>query len=231
MPTRPTLDYRNPATVQDHHVDRVKLALQAREGLFWLRTGLSACAGVAASLVGPLFVASIIWVIVARLGVVLPFDRAMFVWLFAAALLVLLFWYERRTKGQFLSQSLDDNRAWFPGRASSSGEFEARYRVAAGMVLVELLLWGPRLLMNSFDRCRVRQSLRHANLTRAAEVVADLQRCDGGVLIGTLQRAGESLAELRGTLGYLSLFDWIGVSRDGTRTWLLSDARKRLDSR
>lgn len=230
MSTRPTLEYRHSATADDHSLNRTVLVLQSREGFFWIHILLTACAGLVVAYVGPLLAASLLFAILGRLGVPLPRNDSWLVLFTAAGLLGILFWYERRTRGQFLNQSIEDHRDWFHGRASSYGEFEARYQIASFMIVVELLLWGPRMLLSALDRSRTRQALRHVSLTRAAEIIADLQRADGGVLIRNLQRPNESLEELRGTLGYLSLFDWIGASKDGTRTWLLTDARKRLRS-
>jgi len=130
---------------------------------------------------------------------------------FAAAFALLipaLFWVERLTRNQWLEED-------------ATGGLEAVPVPVAG--LTELLLWGPRTIVAAMRRRRQRA---HANvLTEAASLIAYLRHFPEDDGVGT-----DELPALRPqpVLAYLASRAWVGVSADGRRVWLRSDARRTL---
>jgi hypothetical protein len=57
-----------------------------------------------------------------------------------------------------------------------------------------------------------------------------LLRADGGVDIFTLQKPGESFEDVLSLVEYLVRYDWVGAGKEGTRVWVLTDARSVLES-
>lgn len=126
---------------------------------------------------------------------------------FAAALALLipaLFWVERLTRSQWLEDGAD----------------AAPVPVAG---VTELLLWGPRTIVAALRRRRQRV---HGNvLTEAASLIAYLRHFPEDDGVGT-----DELPTIRPApvLAYLATRHWVGVSADGRRVWLRSDARRAL---
>jgi len=130
---------------------------------------------------------------------------------FAAALALLipaLFWMERLTRGQWMNEETSDAAVAAPVPV-------------AGMA--ELLLWGPRTIVAALRRRR--QRVRANVLTEAASLIAYLRHFPEDDGVGT-----DELPTIRPApvLAYLASRAWVGVSADGRRVWLRSDARRTL---
>jgi len=196
--------------------------------MFWIQNAFMFILGATVSLIGPLFIGAFVRAMAFKWDVSIPLSGLTLFLLISLVFLPLIYWWEWRTQGMHLEHAIAENRDWFQGSASSYGEWEARKRVAGIMLGTEFILWAPRQVLQSIHRFRIRNRLKHISQHRAAELLADLQRYDGGILIKQLSRADETRDQLYDVLGYLSLFDWIGISKDGHRVWMLSQARKRF---
>jgi hypothetical protein len=96
-------------------------------------------------------------------------------------------------------------------------------------VLIEIMLFGPRNVMQAWHGWDQRKALANVDRARAAEALDQLYAAEGGVQTSVLARKDEMPEALALVLRYLILHDWIGLSKDGTRVWMLTDARKRFD--
>jgi hypothetical protein len=117
-----------------------------------------------------------------------------------------LLWLERMTRGQ-----------WF--------EEDARNGAATAVPVagvLELLLWGPRMIVAGLQRRR--QTVSANILTDAAATVAYLRHfADAGV--GTHELPTVNPAPV---LRYLASRNWVAISEDGSRVCLLAEARRAL---
>jgi hypothetical protein len=138
-------------------------------------------------------------------------------------LTMFLMWQEWRHRGHGASSLLDSLDS---GPASSYGEFEMRRLTGVAAFFTELFLLGPRLILDAVERLSGRAVPPH--LDRAAEVVYDLWRTDGGVAPQSLLRPGETFSTLAPIIVWLKRHEWIDVSSRRDRVWLLTTARKRI---
>ena len=215
--TRPVIPYRG-VNSDDQRLAMVRARLAERAG------------GSMALAVGQLIGGGLMTLVVAGLVASLAL-LASGVWTFGAwfgivwiILTPFLLWYERRTRGTATEGMMDG----YEGTAASYGEWEMRRTTAMAMLWTELFLIGPRLIWWGVDHWRERHTGAPLELTRAAEVVIDLLEAGGGVHPSKLLRRNETPADLTAVVRYLQRQDWVGVSKQRDRVWLLSEARERL---
>jgi hypothetical protein len=77
-------------------------------------------------------------------------------------------------------------------------------------------------------RMRARAKLGRVDLPRVAEALAVLGSADGGIPPGRLLRPGEGGEVLGAIFDFLLLHEQIGISKDGDRVWIDSDAKRKL---
>jgi hypothetical protein len=219
------LDYRTPAN--ELKLRRIATALKAREGMFWIKVVGMLGVGAPASFVGPLVVTSIARKLCDALEY--PVSGLTLLNLSCLTVLPLLYWVEARTRGNFLAEELQAQGTTGEDvyRTSSYGEWELRRTAVVYAVYIEVFLYGPRMVIGGLRRLRARARLRGPAIHRAAEIVMFLAVVDGGVSVESLRRS-ESPRELRQTLLYLQLHEWVDRGDRGRRVWLLSTARRRL---
>jgi hypothetical protein len=148
---------------------------------------------------------------------------------FAIAFIVvvpLLFWWERRTQGRYLEIAANENRGLFTGRPSSYGEWELRRHAAGWMFYMELFLTGPRLIMDAAGRFRRWGRLELRDRESAAWVMGELLKYDQGIPVTHLDEQGLASERLRSAVAYLCFHDLADISKDGSRVWTASFARK-----
>jgi hypothetical protein len=203
-----------PAAVNASRSKRaLDAALRRRERTYHMLAWTMLTCGVVALLILPTAIAAMTIALVTKLqthfawhGHALATAGGAFV-LASAIVLPALFWLERLTRGH-----------WFDGDAASDGAVEAV--PVAG--IIELLLWGPRMIFAARERWR--QSAPAMVLTDAAATIAYLRHFDdagvGTHELPTIQPAA--------VLRYLASRNWVGLSDDGRRVWLLRDARRAL---
>jgi hypothetical protein len=182
-------------------------------------------AGSAVSLFGPAMLALVAAGVERRFGLAGPNWTAWFA-ISCFALLPILFWFEHRTLGRYYEEAVIGSPT--PQSASSYGEWRILQAEAQGRVFVELMLYGPRQVMQAWRGWDERKALAIVDRARAAEMLDRLLVAEGGVQTSAVALPDEPPEALALVLRYLIMHDWIGLSKDGVRVWMLSDARKRF---
>ena len=222
--TATTIDYRMPGTRNGHALaERMRVRERGYQAAAW---GMLA-AGCAATVVAPLVVS---WVIVSvqhRLAMGFHWAPLGFGIVFPIACVVVIplaFWWEKRTGGTWYEAEVraQGTTVGELHRSSSRGEWELRRTAAYWTAIIEVALWGPRMVMSARERWSAKISA--TAMHEAAAIVHYLRHFDGGVLVTELPSAGPTAA-----LRYLISRDWVGVAKAGDRVWLLSEARKHLE--
>ena len=189
----------------------IDAAIRQRERAFEVSAWTMLASGSAATLVLPAAVAAVVAKVPGPAAGHVLLASAIAFAASLALLLPVLFWMERLTRGQWLDS--DDE-------AAEDGAVSAPVPVAG---VIELLLWGPRTIVAALRRRRQRV---HANvLTEAASLIAYLRHFPEDEGVGT-----DELPTIRPrpVLAYLASRAWVGISADGRRVWLRSDARRAL---
>jgi hypothetical protein len=215
-----TLDYRPPRS--DRADARLVDLLRRREATLTLRLLGMLALGLLLSLLAPMAFASLLRAGLRQVpgGPELPWPLlAACCTMFGVPLLLAL---ARREHG---NPFLDELAAYGTGRPDSYGEFQMRGNIGSLAVYFDLFLLGPRLLLEGTAKWSERARAGPPNFPRAAEVIAQLHATGHGVEVRALRRPDEPDEDLRRTLAYLHLHDWIDVSADLRRTWLCSRAR------
>jgi hypothetical protein len=158
------------------------------------------------------------------------FDTSLIGWsgwllVFVVVLAPLLIWHERRSQADYLTDSV---LAADP-KPSSRGEQELNktgFQIAA---YASLLVWGPRALLDGIRAMRGRWTVTQlAVFDRAAVLVVDLAKFQGGVAIKELLHAPEDMQTFGSAVDLLDTHGWIGKSSDGRSLWLNSTFRQKL---
>jgi hypothetical protein len=143
------------------------------------------------------------------------------------ALMAVAYVVEWRSRGEWLEGQLRDFAQgggaldWGTGRMW-------RYERASGAVMMEIYLWVPRMVFEGAGRLRALARVRGADRGRAAEVLGELLSRGRGEAVEALQQAGERAAGFGRVLGYLVLYEWVGISEDGGRVWASSEGREEI---
>lgn len=214
--------------------------LIARERLWTLKTAAMLSFGAPLSLIGPLVLATIFYVASVFL---LGFEwYVRWTWYFGvltAVCVPLLYRLELRTRGDYLGDVMrdttiqgDEHRWLMPGVA---GHFAALAHVSANprvssAGLVEVFLFGPRLVVGAVRQRRTIRRLRNVDRDRAATVLEAIIAAGGSADIVDLRAPGESDADMVPALGYLAVYQWIEVHSSGERVWLLEGPRRALEA-
>lgn len=207
------------AVADDKEIVRRLRAFDARYRTRWTTLLLL---GVLVCWVGPVFFTMIIWItqyMAHSDAIDLPVT---FAWCCAIGIPV-LFALEFATRGMFYET---------PDGASvdSMGGDAPANRAGAFALMIEISLWGPRMVITGIKR--LRSEGRFGNTTRktGATIVICLAKCEDGGM-GTAQiftRCAVSDELFADALAYLMYHDRVDISKDGSRIWILSETRRRL---
>jgi hypothetical protein len=220
------LGYRTPGTGLPR-VQRVlaELAMAEKVGMAGVATKLAI--GVPLTLVGPLFITVVLLATMHRTAGRSPGFLMTFI-VICGVVVPLLMWLERRTRGEFFSDSVRGETS--PFRASSYGEYELQSAKFTWIGYTEIALTGPRLVWEAIDTLRagaagpVDQPLR----VTAAAIVVELLDAGEGKLIRALVRPERPMRDVQRVVNYLLRREWAGISTRRDRIWLASDVRERL---
>lgn len=94
--------------------------------------------------------------------------------------------------------------------------------------LIEFFLIGPNLSVKSMRKLMLRKLAMSANFDRIVELTEIMAKLPGGVETGKLLGEKETPQQLSCALAYLIFFEWAGVATDGTKVWILTEARREL---
>jgi MFS family permease len=223
---KPTIDYRNPGT-GDGSADPIVARMMQRHALTTAGAVGLLATGVGILLIAGAVVSSIICFVLISLT-----SRSFIGWwgwyfVFLLAMVPLLFWEERRSRGGYLADRVGD----FSPMHSSRGEYEMQNFEASVAVYTDMLLWGPRAILKGFATLRGERPLEQSGrFHRAAAVIRKLLEKDNALLVGQLLAPGETVEQLRPTLRWLDDHDYVGLSADGKRVWLSTDARRHFSN-
>src|SRR4051794_2332076 len=193
--------------------------LRRREQQQWMKIAGLTTLGLGFLTFGPILLGTIIWARGTRRHYA-DYPTTWFgaVMVASVCIIPLLFLLEWATRGLF-----------FENVAESAGDSYFGRRMAGRAFLIEMLLWGPRMLLSAGRRLRSGATYRGVDRALAAQMLAKLVRSDEGIPIGQVFDASNPVAVP--TLTYLTYFDWVDLSKNGDRIWVLSDARKVLCGR
>jgi hypothetical protein len=196
-----------------------------REKNFRTSWATLAVVGALMSLAGAAIPASFVWLLQLRYSDNPAPWSAVYVWTVLVAV-PLAFILEHLTRGTMLQDAASDIDY------SSGFEMHVRGRALVGMFILEICLWGPRMVMAGIKRLRRRTAYGHADRDLAARLLATLYQREEGIASGELFVAAEGGASdeaFGDALAYLAFFDWIAIAKNGGRVWLLGSPRKTLD--
>ncbi|HMB96431.1 MAG TPA: hypothetical protein VKK61_10360 [Tepidisphaeraceae bacterium] len=218
-----SLDYRSPQTTE-HRLARVMQELENVETFSRAATFGKLMVGIPLCLIGPLFVAFILKLVESNWnGNWLPSftNTSVFAMI---AIIPLLMWLERRTRGEFLSDALQGEDSRF----DSYGEYELRSTKFLWAFYTEVALLGPRLLWNAIDTLRGREEIDERLRLIAAQIVLELLDHEHAITTKQLIQPGQPTNDVIHVLNYLRQCDWIDFSRQRDKVWLSSPVRQKL---
>ncbi|MGA2497324.1 MAG: hypothetical protein ABSH20_06265 [Tepidisphaeraceae bacterium] len=209
------LDYETPATRGKNA--RIIEMLRYGEGFGWTGVGLRLLCGIGLTIFSSTTLGGIVTFIICRF--VLS-DYAGLI--YCASVLAVGYWSFRRARSGGDNPMMDEMRGYGPGPAQSMGEFDTRGITAYVWVWWDILISGPKLILEAVASWRGRDKAPDIDLERTADTVVDLYRAGQGVRVAELLHPGDSMEGMGKILAYLEWQDWIGFSKDRDRVWLSS---------
>jgi hypothetical protein len=208
---------------------RIAREMGQRESMLWAHLGVRLAVGIPLTLLPPIAVALFlkIWLWLADVGF-----NYFSLWLLLAG--GAWFYLARRMVKQ------TDGRSIFAEEViseigqdltlpTSLAEWESKQGKATAHNYVELLFHGPREVWEAWALIREWRDFPPADRQRAVEVIEHLAKEDKGIPWTDLRKEGEDIHDLLKVLGYLKLSEWLGMSSDGKKVWLLSPVQKKLN--
>jgi hypothetical protein len=202
-----------------------------------LAVGLPAC------LFGPLVIGSVYWL----LALIWTGSFALYVhglWFFlgtAVLVIPLAFWTERRTRGRFLDEAVLDSARDRPMLHTGFADVDAIFNFAThprlpAAGIVELILWGPRQVLDAAETVGRVRAVAKADRARAAALLLYLctHHTEGGggaVPTDVPVPADCPAPEWCRAIAYLLVYDCIAISTDGSRMWPHDAVLRRLTGR
>jgi hypothetical protein len=193
--------------------------LRRLEAGFRGRWTLLILAGAAFCLIGPVLFGSGLWL---KHSTETPHHGWWF-WVGATALwfLPIMFVVEYMTRGKMFEEGAEalGDAARLPGGRGA----------AQGLVLVEMCLWGPRMVIGGTKKLYGLGQHRRADRKLASELLAVLANRGEGMPTAQLYPLANGNDDAFGDcLAFLLFHDLIGISKQGDRAWLLSEAKRSL---
>lgn len=147
--------------------------------------------------------------------------------IYLVALVPLLIWQERRTRGGFFTFAQPD--VDLTRDRDNLGEYLLERSKSNATAIVEGFMWAPRAIFAGVRAIRgIRETGLDLVLPEAADLLTLLLSLDGGVKIKDLAPPGQDPMQLMPTLKWLDAHDYIGISTRGDRVWVSTFAKKRL---
>lgn len=209
---------------------RIQREMGQRESMLWARIGLRLAVGVPLTLVPPLAVAFFmkVWLWLSDVG----FNYFSLWLLLASGAWFYIVWrVVKQTDGRSIfAEGIIKEIGGNISEPASFVEWEMRQKKAAGFAYMELLFYGPREVMEGWALIKEWRDFPQGDRERAVEVIERLAKEDKGIAWTELRKEGEDIHELLKVLGYLKFSEWLDMSTDKKKVWLLSDVQKRLNA-
>jgi len=213
------LTYRQPAPDPSATAQK----LRKFESSFYIKWACLFALGVMFMFIGPALAACIAWLRERRYRWIAHHSWTFWFLLWTAILVPILLIIERATRGKMLEDTADK---FSDGSMLTIG---FRGRAMVGVVLLEICLWGPRMIIAAWQRLWSIRNHAKADRNVAAALLHVLLVREGGVPTVDLMAATTASADaFSDALGLLIFLDLIDVSKDGERTWVGSLAREKL---
>jgi len=215
------------------NIKRILTALQQRHANFFVKMYLQLMLGIVLSMMAPVALFVFVHVLAWCWGKNLP-------WGWGIAVATALVWpfllrFEIQTQGGLGKEITDEfvaagNEKKTPPSFKHLGTLGvalARQRPPMTGIL-EFFLIGPQLVVSAVRKLRIRRLSEKAGIDRIIQVCEILLKIQGGAATEKLLEPKETPAQLSEVLAYLLFFEWIGAATDGTKVWILIEARKVL---
>jgi hypothetical protein len=222
-------------------IETIRRHLDERAELRRRTEAMQIALGIPLCLVGPVVIGTMLWAASSMLiHTWLPW------WLIVSGLsmvmIPLLFRMERKTGGDYLSESMREISVRYPdARLIMSGEYLG-VSAAAGLGLatvimnpgtvsamfVEVFLAGPRMVLRSRSQRRMAKALERVDKHRTAEVVSKMLSRVGGMPPEELLKDGARIGDVLPSVTWLSFYGWIGVTAKVDRVFLFTESREAL---
>lgn len=206
----------------------IERQMRERDSMIWSRVGMKLAAGIPLSLAGPFVVALVLSLEGYILGwqfnyFTLWFILACGIWAVAAWKLL-----PRAPGGGRFANEMMRFVSVTPEQAPdlSFSDLSGREPREALRFILKTVLAGPQRLYEAWQVIQEYRTFGECRRQRAAQALQDLSRQPKGIPWSDLRQENETLPDLLAILGYLKAADWVDLSSDGTRIWMLSDARK-----
>jgi len=215
------------------NLKRILTQLQQRHANFFAKMYLQVMLGLALSMMAPVALFLFFYAVGYLWGKSLPWG-----WGILAATAVtwpLMFRFEILTQGG-LGREITDAfvAAEYENKTPPSFKHLGTLGVALARQrppmtgLLEFFLIGPQLVVSAVRKLRIRRLSEKAGIDRIIQVCQILLKIQGGAATEKLLDSNETPAQLSEILAYLLFFEWIGVANDGTKVWILTEAKKVL---
>ena len=198
---------------------RIIEMLRRGAGFTWGGVGLRLVCGIGLTLLMSSIMAGLLGTVICRFVGWIHAD-----YIYNSCFLVVLAWSLWRGCIGGANPMADELRDYGSGVGSvqSYGEFEMRSLTASVWAWWEVLISGPKLIVEAVATWRGRQSSMVVDMDRTAETVLDLYRAGQGIRVDELLHAGDSREGMCRILAYLHWQDWVDFSKDRQRVWLSS---------
>jgi len=215
------------------NLEKIRTQLQLRHSNFFAKMYVQVMLGLAISMAAPVALFTFIWVLAHLWGKDLPWG-----WGILAATVVtwpFLFRFEVLAQGG-LGKDLSEQFAKAEAEAKTPVSFAHLGALGVALArqrppmtgLLEFFLIGPQLVVSAMRKLRIRRLSEKAGIERIISVCDILCRLQGGAVTEKLLEPPETPGQLSEVLAYLLFFEWVGVATDGTKVWLLTEAKKVL---
>jgi hypothetical protein len=138
-------------------------------------------------------------------------------WIYCVLLVVLMILVQRRRHTEYVVASLTAD----PLEAMASPR-RSPY--------LQAIVWGPKSVLDGISAVRGKwTATQNAKFKRAAQMVLEMSKYDGGVEVRALMHPPEDMAVFNEVIDWLDAHDYLGKSSDGERFWLTTIGKKKMN--
>ncbi|HXE55141.1 MAG TPA: hypothetical protein VN541_19115 [Tepidisphaeraceae bacterium] len=213
----------------------IEFELRKRDSLFMLRMLGMLLTGFVLSLLAPLFLTMLYYWVLRLWSYHYPMHLPWVFGILAAICCISLYRLEWLAQGGSLQPPRDVRQpkpdpgspAETYGHLGTLGAVLAHKRTPMSAVS-EIFLFGPQMVIAAVRKMLIHRRASGANRKRIVEILSILMKLPSGAATDKMLAEGEAPDQLSRALSYLLFYDWIGISRDGTKVWALTETRREM---